>query len=192
MAREGWCPIATMNGGDGSATELEFTSIPNTYEHLCLKGLVSSSSTDSFPIYYFMTFNSNNTGYDVSELGTGYAGGSKVVYSNMNGTAGPTKGRHVNPTLGNAGNSTTHGTLGFGYFEAEIFNYKNTNAYTSENIASGYATQNTSGATLRTQVRNGHIVWRNTAVVTSLKFQWENSAAWLADSKITLYGFLGE
>jgi len=192
MAREGWCPIATMNGGDGSATELEFTGIPNTYEHLCLRGLVCSSSSDSFPIYYFMTLNDNTSGYDVSELGNSYVGGGKVAYSNLNGTAGPSAGRHVNPTLGNAGNTTTHGSLGYGYFEAEIFNYKNTSAYTSVNIASGYATQNTSGGTLRTQVRNGHFVWRNTAAVTSLQFVWEASAAWTTDSKITLYGFLGE
>lgn len=195
MAREGWCPIATINGGSGSSTELEFTGIPSTYEHLCVRGLVSSDSSDAFPIYYFMTFNNNNTGYDVAELGNGYAGGAKVVYSNMNGTAGPTRGRHVNPTIGNAGNSTMHGSLGYGYFEAEIYNYKNTNAYTSVNIASGYATRNKSSVsspyTLRSQVRNGHIVWRNTAVVTSLKFQWENTANWLAASKINLYGFIG-
>tara|TARA_R110002012_G_C11560530_1_gene603377 strand:+ start:601 stop:1176 length:576 start_codon:yes stop_codon:yes gene_type:complete len=189
MAREGWCPIATANGG-GSAF-IEFYGIPNTYEHLCIRGLVSSDSSDSFPIYYYMYFNTTTSGYDVSSNSTSYAGGSRDTQANFNGTASPTAGRNINPVIGNAGNTTTHGVLGYGMFEAEIFNYKNTDKYTTVNVASSYATQNTSGATLRYQVSNRTNTWRNTSAVTSMHFVWENLANWTTASKITLYGFLG-
>ena len=93
MAREGWCPIATANGG-GSAF-IEFYGIPNTYEHLCIRGLVSSDSSDSFPIYYYMYFNTTTSGYDVSSNSTSYAGGSRDTQANFNGTASPTAGRNT-------------------------------------------------------------------------------------------------
>lgn len=79
--------ISTTTVGAGGAASIDFTSIPSTYTHLCLKVSARTSSTDGVLFVYYNndTTSSNYAkmrliGEGTSGLSTAQAADSKIIF----------------------------------------------------------------------------------------------------------------
>jgi len=141
--------IQTITAGSAVAS-IEFTSIPQTYTHLQIRGIGRSTNTGSDEIQ--VQFNSDTTtNYsthqiygDGSGVGTSAAATSNIMYGTY--------------TVGTNGL-----TNNFGAGIIEILDYANTDKYKTIRNFGGYD-DNGSGYVL---VRSGN--WRSTSAVTSIK-----------------------
>lgn len=126
--------IQTVTVGSGGSSSVTFTSIPNTYTHLQIRGIARTSRPDSNQDGLKFRYNSD-TGNNYAThylLGngstTGSSGGSSVSYNWINGIT----------SSGAAANC-------FGAFVIDILDYANTNKYKTFRSLSG-RDDNTAGA----------------------------------------------
>lgn len=142
--------IATITVGSGGAANIEFTSIPSTFEHLQIRLFVRPTSTSNGPV--FMQCNSdtgsNYTRHSVRGDGsTAYASGStsqtSMYFNGYNVYAGATD----RPTVS----------------IIDILDYKNTNKYKTVRTLAGLE-NNGSG-----EVGLYSGMWMNTNAITSIK-----------------------
>jgi hypothetical protein len=152
-----WAPgkdfdsIATTTVGATSVADITFSSIPSTYTHLQLRGIVRSSrafATDQFK----MTFNSDSgTNYSTHLLAGN--GSSALAYSEVSGTS----------IYNNAVPGATATASVFGTIVIDILDYKDTNKYKTIRGLSGLDA-NGSGS-----IEFGSGLWRNTTAINTLK-----------------------
>jgi hypothetical protein len=166
-------PIAMANVGSAGASTIEFTSIPSTYKHLQIRGIVRANragSTDSVGI----TFNGVTTGgfYDYHIL---YGNGSTI-------TAGDGVSQNfVYPTITTAGTDLANT---FSAMVVDILDYTSTNKNKTVRSLAGYDL-NGSGISW---FASG--LWRNTAVVNSIRIA-PGSSGWAQYTQVALYGIKG-
>jgi hypothetical protein len=73
--------IAAVTVGSGGAANIEFTSIPSTYTHLQIRGIVRSDGVNS-NLFWQLNSDSSNSNYNIHILrGTGSAVVSEAVVS---------------------------------------------------------------------------------------------------------------
>ena len=152
-----WAPgkdfdsIATTTVGASAVADITFSSIPATYKHLQLRGIVRSNralATDQFR----MTFNSDS--------GTNYA--SHILNGNGS-TTNAYSAVSDNYIYNNAVPGATATASVFGTVVIDILDYKDTNKYKTVRGLSGLEA-NGSG-----NVELGSGLWMNTTAINTLK-----------------------
>jgi hypothetical protein len=159
--------IASVTVGAGGAADIEFTSIPGTYDDLVIK-ISSRSSTASANDNIQIDFNGSTANRTNRELyGTGSAAGS--------GTASEMRAGYT------SGDTATAST--FGNAEIYIPNYAGSTNKSSS--ADGVSEGNITGQFMA-MVAN---LWSQTSAITSVKIRpAANAATWKQYTSATLYG----
>ena len=159
----------------GSATpNITFSSIPSTYRHLQIRGLVRTDRSGFTQNGCLFQFNGDTGGnYNWSQ-----------VYTSNGGTV--TVEHYVNETSLRLGElpSANAPTSVFGFVLLDIHDYTNTNKYTTYHETGGSDRNGTSF------IGNNWGVWKNTNAVNSIKL-FESASNWAVGSMFALYGIKG-
>ena len=164
--------IATVTVGSGGVANFSFTSIPSTYTHLQLRGIVRSNQAGSGITQTTLQFNSDT--------------GSNYAYHNLigNGTAASAGGvaTQTNITVTNAPQLSATSNA-FGFTIIDILDYTNTNKYKTIRALHG-ADLNGSG-----QIILSSGLWMNTSAITSITVNPAGDA--VEYTQFALYGIKG-
>jgi hypothetical protein len=169
-------PIGMVQVGS-STPSVTFSSIPSTYKHLQIRGLIRNTRTSDRAGSPAMRFNSDS--------------GSNYSYHRMYGDgAAPGADSGASQTLMYAiGLATDLNTAGiFGVAIWDILDYANTNKYKTVRALAGFDNNRTSDAGV-VGINSGS--WRNTDAVTSITLL-PNVNDWAVGSTFALYGIKGE
>lgn len=132
LVKANYDSIATITVGAGGSASIDFTSIPSTYTHLQLRGIVKNTAADSTVRSGFFRLN--------NDTGANYA----THYLNGSGTAAGAGGLASQTSAYGITDIGASATSVFGAFVMDILDYKNTNKYKTVRSASG-ADNNGSG-----------------------------------------------
>ena len=116
--------IATVTVGSGGASSIEFTSIPGTYRHLQVRGLIRTSESSAQSNYLIRLNGDTGASYKCHNL---RGSGSAVTASNF-----------TDPIIGNvtaAGSAASSGV--FGAFVIDILDYASASKTTTVRSFSG-------------------------------------------------------
>lgn len=166
--------IATVIVGAGGASDITFSSIPSTYQHLQVRITAKGNRAIAIENAY-LTFNGDS--------GSNY--NSHAIYGDgttLFGGANTDTGMLIYTFAGNGG---TTGSNVFGAGVVDILDYTNTNKNTTIRSLAGY--ENNSAGLLG--FNSG--LWRNTSSVTSLTLRPTGGTAWIQNSSFALYGIKG-
>jgi len=161
-------PIATTTVGSTSVTNIEFTSIPNVYEHLQLRVFlfgVNATATGSINVQ----FNSDTGSNYAFHLLQGYGAGVDAY-----GAASSSNGRFFGYR---GGIRTTYATAGV----VDILDYSNTNKYKTMR---GLVGNDFNGSG---EIQLSSSLWQNTNAITSIKI-YGSDQNFGQHSTIALYG----
>jgi hypothetical protein len=164
--------IATSTITSGSSNTITFSSIPQTYKHLQIRGIARSSSG----VWNYLTFNGDTTqaNYYAHEL----AGNGSAAYGNAYPGGASPIGIQLFVTYGHA--SVFSGVT------IDILDYTSTNKAKTVRCLNGW-NNSTNG-----EVRIDSGLWSATpAAVTSLTLQCGSSNAYQQYSSFALYGIKG-
>jgi hypothetical protein len=162
--------ISTATVTSGGTADITFSSIPQTYTHLQLRGLLQGANSGSTNDVWKITFNTDTaTNYSYHEVygnGTSAAtvAGSTVAFMNSYGV----------PSSGFT--SIFAGTV------IDILDYTNTNKYKTLKALTGY---NSNASTDSIDFASGN--WRSLSAITSITIS-PISGSWAQYSQISLYG----
>lgn len=156
--------IATANG-TGASNTITFSSIPSTYKHLQLRGVLLGTASDTVSIAY----NSDTTA-------------TNYYYHRLQGT-----GSTVNAAAGNIRRLFDTNGSGSSYlgFVVDILDYANTNKYKTTRSLSGY---DANGSGLIDFESN---LWSNTAAINTLSLNLTAGVYFTTASSFALYGIKG-
>ena len=164
--------IATVTVGAGGTSNISFTSIPSTYQHLQIRWIARNSSF-SGANNYNMTFNNDTaSNYAVHDL-----------YGNGSTAAAQASSSRANiwttfvPGSGATANAFAAGVL-------DILDYKDTNKYKTARHLQGYDL-NGSG-----EVRLTSGLWQSTAAINRIDIGL-SSPTYVQYSSFALYGIKG-
>jgi hypothetical protein len=139
--------IATVTVGSGGSSSVSFTSIPNTYTHLQIRGIGQSASADYYVRYQFNGDSGTNY-YHHSLTGDG-SSASAAAGSNSDGSfAGPQMGYNTGSVRG--------------VHICDILDYANTNKYKTCRVLGGYDNNGSGVVTLHSGL------WKSTSAITSI------------------------
>ena len=162
--------IATVTVGGGGAANIEFTSIPGTYQHLQVRvvGRSSKSSTVDFAKLQINSDTGSNyrQHYLLGDGSSAVAGGTSAAYIDTGYVSGST---------------STAGLMGA--FIIDILDYASTSKNTVTRLFGGADTNGGGYANIYSGL------WVNTASVTALKlFPGGASTSWQQHTTAALYG----
>lgn len=163
--------IQTVTVGAGGASSIEFTSIPSTYTHLQIRGLVKNNSTSLTADVNQLQFNADTaTNYNTHYLqGDGAAATSAAVANSPSIYAGI------------CARSNASYTSMFGVSVIDVLDYTNTNKNKTVRTLSG-VDMNGSGYLFYSSG-----AWRNTNAITSIKL-FVSGNNYVQYSSFALYG----
>jgi hypothetical protein len=168
--------IATATVGSGGQAEINFTSIPGTYKHLQLRGIVDTNRSAYFLDYGVLVLNSDtNTNYSLHHM---YAEGTSTFsYGEPNWASAQ--------ILRFGGDGTGSIADAYGVFIVDIIDYSNTNKFK--------VLKNFGGANMNADAEMGlySYLWRSTSAVTSIKITPGGGSLFKQYSEISLYGIKG-
>lgn len=157
--------ISTTTVGSGGATDITFSSIPSTYKHLQIRGIMRMSSNADGPT---MRFNNDTTtsNYRMHYLqGNGSAASAGTIANNF-----------YDPiTMPNGANI-------FGGFVIDILDYTDTNKYTTIRTLEGFDANGSGYVTFTSGL------WMSTSAITSIKMAGTTIQQY---SQAALYGIKG-
>jgi len=163
--------ISTVAVGAGGVADVTFTSIPNTYQHLQIRGIVRSEAAATGINGVFAQFNTDTaSNYSRHNL---IGDGASVTATATASTGFMVLGQY--PKSGDTANS-------FGAFIADILDYSNTNRFKTLRTLIG-TDLNGSG---QFRLTSGN--WRNTNAISSIKIYPEDAADFAQYSHFALYG----
>jgi len=165
--------IATVTVGSGGSSSIDFTSIPSTYTHLQIRGILRTTETGATydGNLVRMRFNgdtgSNYTMHSVVGYGTGYFAdaAANVAYMEFARTA-------IN------GN----GSSMFAVAVADILDYKDTNKFKTMRTLSGVDLNGGGRVYLSSNL------WRSTSAITDIKIYPSSTFSFVQYSQFALYG----
>lgn len=163
--------IAHTEVGSGGAANIEFTSIPGTYDDLWLT-LSVRGERSLYVDYVDIRFNGTSTNYSYTEL-TGISADASTA------RAGSQAQIRAGISPGNAATAST-----FSNSSLYIPNYKNT-SYNKQIIIDGVAENN---STTENFLSLYACLWSNTASITSIRLAPSVGPNFLQYSQATLYG----
>ncbi len=171
VAANSYESIATVTVGSGGSSAATFSSIPSTFKHLQVRLFAKSNRADQNEAIGIQ-FNSD-TGNNYGSHGL-WGDGSSTAAAQLNYPASAISLPWV------AGNS--NGSSVFGVSVIDIFDYTNTNKYTTVRGLNGYDNNGNGQAAL------GSGLWSNTAAVTTVTVKPFYGSLWNQYSQIALYG----
>jgi hypothetical protein len=168
--------IATVSVGSGGTTSVDFTSIPSTYTHLQIRGILRTTETGATYDGNLVRMRFNNdtgTNYTMHAL-VGYGSGvfadaaANVAYMEFARTA-------IN------GNSASM----FAVAVTDILDYKDTNKFKTLKTLSGVELNGGGRIYLSSNL------WRSTSAITDIKIYPSSSFSFVQYSQFALYGIKG-
>ena len=169
--------IATMTAAGGE-TSLTFSSIPQTYKHLHIRGVYRDSSANSAQVApLYIQFNADS--------GSNYAYQAGQAMANSTVSAN----NEISQTwirIAGAGMVSTSGV--FGGSIMDIQDYTSTVQNKSVRAIAG-GSANTTTANYMTAISQG--AWNSTAAITEVKI-YSGNGNFLANTTFALYGIKGE
>lgn len=168
-------PIAMVQVGSAGTSYIEFTSIPNTYKHLQIRGIARDTwSASGYGEFYVYPNNDTTSGVyaDHGFYGDGASAGSYGYSSRSDGMF--------------VGNMVRNGSMGdtFGVFVIDILNYaSNTKNKTARSLSG--SDLNGSGTVLFQSA-----LWQSTTPISSLRIT-PNGTGFKEYTQIALYGIKG-
>jgi hypothetical protein len=161
--------IATVTVGSGGASEIEFTSIPGTYQHLQVR-LIGRGSAADVDI---------DTRYRVNaDTGSNYA----VHHLRGNGSAASAGGASSQDYMPLIGLPAANATASiFGASVIDILDYANTSKYKTLRQFAGEDRNGAGNVWVRSSL------WMSTSAITSIKF-YMTSGNFVQHSTAALYG----
>lgn len=165
--------IATVTVGSGGTLNVEFTSIPSTYQHLQIRALTRATA-GSFQNIIMRVNSDTGSNYNWHYL-EGVGSGTPISSNSPNDTS-----IYLAQEPG-----STQATDIFGTFIVDILDYKDTNKFKTVRSLSG-VDANGSG---RTQFWSG--AWRSSSAITSILFRSDASNNFAQYTHFALYGIKG-
>jgi len=163
--------IAHTEVGSGGAANIEFTSIPGTYDDLWLQLSIRLTTAGTYVSTVAVQVNSTTTGYSNTTL-KGYG-----TTSASDRDTNQSYWRTIQPAA-----TATAST--FGSFDIYIPAYKNTSNF--KQLVTNYTAENNDSSNYQLGGIAG--LWRNTAAITSIKIYEQSSNNLAQYSTATLYG----
>lgn len=162
--------IATVTVGSGGAASITFSSIPQTYTHLQIRGISNSGDAS----YIAAQFN--------GDTGTNYS--NHAIYGDNGGTLVA----QANTTTSNVQIARSNYVAGsmFGAGICDILDYTNTNKYKTTRALAGNDSNGTAGGVIFFSSGN----WRSTSAITSISI-FPTSGNFRQYSSFALYGIKG-
>ena len=166
--------IQTVTVGTNSPTSVSFTSIPSTYKHLQIRGIVRDSRSATWIDTLWMYCNSDTTGSNYY---------SHIIYG-----SGSAAGADANAGVNSYGmpigvTGATNVTTSFAPFVIDILDYANTNK--NKTVRSLHGVEDNANGQMR--LRSG--LWVGTAAISSLTFQGGDAGVFFQQySSFALYG----
>ena len=156
--------------------EINFNSIPQTYKHLQIRGIVRYDNNGISQLSSFRFNGDTGSNYSYHILrGEGHSGGvSSSGAANDTGLVYP----HATGSVATSGM--------FGAFIIDILDYASSDKYTTTRQWNGFATNG--GSEEQLHLSSG--LWRNTAAVTSIRF-FTTSLNYDTNTTFALYGIKG-
>jgi hypothetical protein len=164
--------IATISVASGTSGSMQFTSIPQTYTHLQVRGIVRTNyANDTDSIYTVL--NTDGAGANFYNHYLSCNGSVTQVGSNAAAIIGWRMG---------AGSTNTSGV--FSGLVMDVLDYTNTNKYTTIRTFGGFDNNGNGTIALNSTL------WKNTAAITSLYIEFGAGSA-IQYSSFALYGIKG-
>ena len=166
--------IATTTVGAGGAASITFSSIPSTYRHLQIRGIMRVASGTAGTDDMLIQFNGITTStYSKHALyGTGSTAGA-------NGTGTVTSAFAARAAIPRSGITASV----FGTFVIDILDYADANKYKTVRSLAGSDSNDTNGVV---SLASGS--WQSTSAVNSITLFDENSYNFVQYSQFALYG----
>ena len=169
--------ISTVTVGSGGTANVEFTSIPQTYTNLQIRGIARNDNSGTGGRTIYMQFNSDTaSNYSHHYLGA-YQGEGGAVWAG--GTAN---------TAFIAAALMPNNGLGASIFSSliiDILDYKNTNKYKTSRSFGGYDMNGANTGYNYLNLNSGN--WRNTNAISSIKLYGDVNN-FMQYSHFALYG----
>jgi len=165
--------IATVTVGAGGSSEINFTSIPATYQHLQIRVLSrdNRAATANSVFYRLNSDTGSNYAYHV------LAGDGATASANATSSSAFTYGM-IETAASTASNIFTVAVI-------DILDYANTNKYKTIRTLQGYDA-NGSG-----NIRLNSGLWMNTGAVNAFRLYPDGAASFVQHSHFALYGIKG-
>ena len=153
--------IASVNG-TGASNTITFSSIPATYKHLQIRGILVGTASDTVSVSY----NSDTTA-------------TNYYYHRLQGT-----GSAANAAAGNIRRLFDSAGSGSNYlaFVVDILDYANTNKYKTTRSLSGYDANGSGVIDLESNL------WSNTAAISTIALNLTGGVYFSTASSFALYG----
>ena len=168
--------IATVTVGASTASSILFSSIPSTYQHLQIRGILRGTPSYADGEYGFVRINGDSSSI---YSGTYQGGNGSVAFSgSFGGTTSSWGISQIATTNGDLANS-------FGANIWDFLDYKDTNKNRTMRGFLGRASQTTG----TTGAPSGS--YRSTSAITSIEVLPGGGSGWLQYSTLALYGIKG-
>jgi hypothetical protein len=151
---------------------MQFTSIPQTYTHLQVRGIVRTNYANDVDDIYTVL----NTDGAAANFYNHY------LWGNGSGASAGSQAKAIIGYRGAAGSTNTTGV--FGTIIIDVLDYTNTNKYTTIRTLGGFDNNGNGNVGLNS------CLWKNTAAVTSLYIEFGAGSA-IQYSTFALYGIKG-
>jgi hypothetical protein len=168
--------IQTVTVGSGGQSSVTFSSIPSTYKHLQIRGMVKSARTDDDGATYRIQFNSDSgANYTYHRL---KGDGSSVVSDGLGGM-------NYSYFYSMAASSGSVNSSTFGVSVFDILDYSNTSKNKTIRVLCGYDGNGNGIISL------GSSAWFSTSAVTSISLTIDGGTNFTQYSSFALYGIKG-
>jgi hypothetical protein len=171
--------IATVTVGSGGQSTVTFSSIPATFEHLQIRGILRNTAGTSGSKDLGMNFN-GDTGANYRAYKIIYGDGSSAAAA-ASGTSAAALNKIVNANFLDDGNTASV----YGAWICDILDYRNTNKYTVTRSLNG---QDLNGSG-RMNFFSG--LWQSTSAITSIDLTVEGGNNFKQYTQFALYGIKG-
>jgi hypothetical protein len=166
--------IATYTVTGSATANITFSSIPSTYKHLQVRGILRSDRSGYVQTGCSFRFNGDSgSNYNWNQS---YSSSSSVPASETYGNESALRLGELPAANANANT--------FGFILLNIFDYTSTNKYKTTHEVGGSDRNGSSFLGIN------HGNWRSTSAVTSITLL-ETAANWVVGSKLSLYGIRG-
>ena len=171
--------IATVTVGAGGASSIDFSSIPSTYTHLQIRGIVRQSYSGAGGANLVYRFNND-------PLTNGDTSSSNYVGHYLYGNSAPTISSGIsnrNYCADSLHNGNTSGI--FAAFIMDVLDYTSTNKYKTFKTLSGDDRYGSGQVTLWSGF------WKNTSAINQITYYCDPTYSFVQYSQIALYGIKG-
>jgi hypothetical protein len=171
--------IATVSVGSGGQSTVSFTSIPATFTHLQIRGILRNTAGTSGSKDLFMNFNSD-TGANYRAYKILFGDGTDATAA-ASGTSPAALDKIANANFLDDGNTASI----YGAWVCDILDYRNTNKYKVTRSLNG---QDLNGSG-RINFFSG--LWKSTSAITSIDLTVEGGNNFKQYTQFALYGIKG-